>query len=269
MNKGQSSTVVGSDGSPSDLELMQYFDGELDEPRRGAVEAFLSADLGAGNKMAGLRITSAVVRNEAASLSAADDIADLVMARIAAEPRQISASMPASGGGLTPGAGKLAALAPAGNPALTPLRALRAFSRDGAASGPKPPHSAMLAPRAAPANDNSRRIFAALGTLAVAAAAALALWSRSGPSPTEPVKSAPVAAITAMSTSPGTSPAPASTEPEIDAAGLAADVDAEHGVEVAAVDFGAHMGSIFYVPSGAIEAKRVTTVVWLADDAGE
>ena len=35
------------------------------------------------------------------------------------------------------------------------------------------------------------------------------------------------------------------------------------------LDFGAHMGSIFYVPSGSIEAKRVTTVVWLADDAGE
>lgn len=233
MNKGQSSTVVGSDGPPSDLELMQYFDGELDEPRRGAVEAFLSADLHARNKMAGLRITSAIVQNESASFSAADDIADLVMARIAAEPRQISASAPVSDGGL-----------PVGRPAITPLRS-------------------------APANDNSRRIFAALGTLAVAAAAALALWSRSGPTPTEPVKSGPVAAMTAPSSSPGTSPAPASTEPEIDAAGLAADVDAEHGVEVAAVDFGAHMGSIFYVPSGSIEAKRVTTVVWLADDAGE
>jgi anti-sigma factor RsiW len=234
MNKGQSSTAVGRDGSPSDLELMQYFDGELDEPRRSVVEAFLSADLQARNKVHGMQTTSAIVRSEVASLSAADDIAERVMARIAAESSQVTSAVPvipAAGNGLS-----------------------GAVQLPGAGSA-----------RPSPANDNSRRIFAVLGALAVAAAAAFSLWNRSGPAPMEPVKSGPVAVMTV----PTPSPVATSTEPEIDAAGLSADVDAEHGVEVAAVDFGAHMGSIFYVPSGSIEAKRVTTVVWLADDAGE
>lgn len=231
MNKEQSRTPVDRDDPPSDLELMQYFDGELEEPRHGAVAAFVGADLRARNKLAGLRITSAIVQNEALSSSAADGIADLVMAQIAAEPRQVAAPV-SPGNGLSAGAVQL---------------------------------PAQLVTRSAPANDNARRIFALLGTLAVAAAAAFALWGRPGAAPTEPMNSGPIAATTA----PATAPASTSAEPEIDAAGLAADVDVEHGVEVAAVDFGAHMGSIFYVPSGSIEAKRVTTVVWLADDAGE
>ncbi len=230
MNKEPSPTPVGHDDLPSDLELMQYFDDELEEPRRSAVAAFLGADLRARNKLAGLRITSAIVQNEALSSSAADGIADLVMAQIAVESRQVSTL--SQGSGLTVGAVQL---------------------------------PVQLVARSAPANDNSRRIFALLGALAVAAAAAFALWGRSGATPPEPMKSGPIAAIAA----PVTTPASTSAESEIDAAGLAADVDAEHGVEVAAVDFGAHMGSIFYVPSGSIEAKRVTTVVWLADDAGE
>lgn len=231
MKKEQSSTAVGRDGPPSDLELMQYFDGELDEPRRSAVAAFLGADLQARNKLTGLRITSAIVQNEALSSAAADGIADLVMARIAAEPRELSA------------------------PAALDTR-----PSAGAAQLP-----VQLVTRSTPANDNSRRIFALLGTLAAAAAAVFALWGRPGAAPTEPVRPGPIAAIAA----PTTPPASTSVEPEIDAAGLTADIDVEHGVEVAAVDFGAHMGSIFYVPSGSIEAKRVTTVVWLADDAGE
>jgi hypothetical protein len=45
--------------------------------------------------------------------------------------------------------------------------------------------------------------------------------------------------------------------------------DVEHGVEVAAVDFGTRMGAVFYVPSGT-SASSTTTVVWLSDDsAGE
>jgi len=37
-------------------------------------------------------------------------------------------------------------------------------------------------------------------------------------------------------------------------------------VEVASVDFGAHSGSVFYVPSG--QAGLATAVVWVTD-AGE
>ncbi|MFO0586719.1 MAG: hypothetical protein U0441_04240 [Polyangiaceae bacterium] len=228
MNKEQSRAPAGQDGPPSDLELMAYFDGELEGPRRAVVEAHLGADLRARGKVAGMQITSSILREQAASLSAADGIADSVMARIAAE----------------------AARAP-----VSPMY--------GAAPvAPLPP---LRVPVAAPANDNSRRLFGVLGALAVAAAAAFAVWTRAGAPVTEPVRSGPVAAITA----PSTNPSPAANEPEIDAAALATDAETEHGVEVAAVNFGAHMGSIFYVPSGSVEAKRVTTVVWLADDAGE
>lgn len=226
MNKEQSRARMGHEAPPSDLELMQYFDGELEGPRRAAVEAFLSADLRAQGKVAGLQITSSILREQAASLSAADGIADSVMARIAQESAPI--------------------VAPMAPPAAVPV--------------PLPRLTA-----GAPANDNSRRIFGFFGALAVAAAAAFAVWARSGAPAMEPAQPRPVAVLTA----PSTNPSPATSEPEIDGAGLATDVDAEHGVEVAAVNFGAHMGSIFYVPSGSVEAKRVTTVVWLADDAGE
>ena len=209
---------------PTDLELMAYFDGELEEPRRSAVEAFLSADLGAQNKVAGLRITSGILQSRAEALSDADGIADLVMAKISAE-------------------------------AMAPAREANVL-----------PFPVMATPKtSAPANDNARRIFAALGVLAVAAAAAFALWGRSSAPALDPVRSAPVAAATP----PSTLPTPTAADPEIDAASVNAEADTEHGVEVAAVNFGAHMGSIFYVPSGSIEAKRTTTVVWLADDAGE
>lgn len=230
MNKGQpvprhAPMAAQPPGSPSDLELMQYFDGELEEPRRSAVAAFLSADLGAQNKVAGLTITSAILRDQAESLSAADGIADLVMAKISADP----------GANVHPSQAKVL------------------------------PFPALSTKPAAPANDNSRRIFAALGALAVAAAAAFALWGQASAPPAGPARSTPVAAVTA----PSTVPTAVNPEPDIDAASVNAEADTEHGVEVAAVDFGAHMGSIFYVPSGSIEAKRTTTVVWLADDAGE
>ena len=230
MNKGQpvprhAPMAAQPPGSPSDLELMQYFDGELEEPRRSAVAAFLSADLGAQNKVAGLTITSAILRDQAGSLSAADGIADLVMAKISADP----------GANVHPSQAKVL------------------------------PFPALSTKPAAPANDNSRRIFAALGALAVAAAAAFALWGQASAPPAGPARSTPVAAVTA----PSTVPTAVNPEPDIDAASVNAEADTEHGVEVAAVDFGAHMGSIFYVPSGSIEAKRTTTVVWLADDAGE
>jgi hypothetical protein len=45
------------------------------------------------------------------------------------------------------------------------------------------------------------------------------------------------------------------------------EADDEHGVEVAAVDFGARIGSIFYVPTGLAASNATTTVVWLNDEA--
>lgn len=236
MNKGQppaGNLAAAGQGerAPSDIELMQYFDGELEEPRNSVVAAFVRQDRKAQNKLAGLQITGAILQNEAFGHSAADGIADLVMAKISAETRSAVAEPPAQ-------------------------------------AQPSPIHLAARAPANAAANDNSRRLFAVFGALAVAAAAVLAIWSRSGDSAVAPSTSQPVAVFTA----PSTLSAPKTAQPEIDSASLAADAaesDAEHGVEVAAVNFGTHMGSIFYVPSGSIEAKRATTVVWLADDAGE
>lgn len=221
---------------PSDLELMMYFDGELEEPRNGEVAAFVGVDLTARSKVSGLRMASALVQEQAQSLSAADDIADLVMARVAA-------------------GGSAGAHAPAPAPVIQ-----------------LQPIAVPAAARPA-ANDNGRRILVGLSALVAAAAAVLAVWSRqpaSGPAsstPTSPVAalSTPRSPITAR-TAP---PAPPSSDVQIDAAGVSPEAESEHGVEVAAVNFGAHMGSIFYVPSGSIEANRTTTVVWLADDAGE
>src|SRR3954453_20488483 len=87
MNKGQLQPAHPSSSlaeAPSDLELMQYFDGELEEPRRSVVAAFAGADLRARNKLSGMRVTSAIVESHARSLTVADNIADLVMAKIGA-----------------------------------------------------------------------------------------------------------------------------------------------------------------------------------------
>ena len=227
---------------PSDLELMMYFDGELDEPRRSEVESYVGADLGARGKLSGLRITSALVQRQTASLTAADDIADLVMAKLAANG---TAAHP------VPPAPVIAPAAPIQAPQLLP--------------------QPLPAPARPAANDNGRRIFVGLTALVAAAAAALAIWSRQ---PAGPSAQAPGTVHSAPATPPSphaveAKPVPAAPEHEIDAAVVSPEAEGEHGVEVAAVNFGAHMGSIFYVPSGSIEAKRTTTVVWLADDAGE
>jgi hypothetical protein len=41
------------------------------------------------------------------------------------------------------------------------------------------------------------------------------------------------------------------------------------GVEVAAVDFGSRVGTIFYVETEAATSRHTTTVVWLTDSDGE
>lgn len=102
--------------------------------------------------------------------------------------------------------------------------------------------------RRRPANDNMRGLWM-VAAVAAAAAAGLLLWSR-GPAPTTGGVASGRAPSTAI-----TAPAPT---PEA--------ADDEHGVEVAAVDFGALTGSVFYVPSGTA-TSGTTTVVWLSDDS--
>ena len=236
------------DAQPTDLELMLYFDGELEEPRKSAVAAFIAADLGAQNKLAGLQITSGFLQAHAHDLAPEGDIAALVLAKIEAEtPAEKPAPTTAQGAKILqfPGTPAHRAAATSTNRAPAPLRQR-------------------------PANDYARRIVG-VAALAVAAAAALAIWGKTTTGSGAGPQTGPVAVTTPSSApSPQASPgSPSSTQPQVDVASVAPEGDVEHGVEVAAVNFGAHMGSIFYVPSGSIEANHTTTVVWLADDAGE
>ncbi|APR85206.1 Hypothetical protein A7982_10555 [Minicystis rosea] len=109
--------------------------------------------------------------------------------------------------------------------------------------------------RRRPANDNMRGLWMA-AAVAAAAAAGLLLWGRSATQGTGTVASshAPVPAITA----------PTASDDKHD--GPKVDADDDHGVEVAAVDFGAQTGTVFYVPSGT--SASMTTVVWLSDASG-
>jgi hypothetical protein len=86
------------------------------------------------------------------------------------------------------------------------------------------------------------------------------IWGRAGLQPEVASNPSP-AQTTAARPLIVTPPAPAK------AVDSAPDADDEHGVEVAAVDFGARMGSIFYVPTGSAASNATTTVVWLNDEA--
>lgn len=121
----------------------------------------------------------------------------------------------------------------------------------GGASDEKP----QPVPRRKAANDNARGIWA-VAAIAVAAAASLLLWGRG---PTESgVAIEPSAGVIAP-------------KPHVDTTSNKPDApkadESGHGVEVAAVDFGALTGALFYVPTGAA-ASETTTVVWLSDDSG-
>jgi hypothetical protein len=115
----------------------------------------------------------------------------------------------------------------------------------------KPAPSRRATRRERSANDNARAIFA-LAAVAVAAAAGLMIWGRMDAAP----QHAPIAIST---TSPQSPALPSSAAP-------ASEGDNEPGVEVAAVDFGARMGTIFYVPTKESTSNGTTTVVWLNDD---
>ena len=217
--------------TPSDLELMLYADGELEGERFTAVEAFLARDAGSRRKLSSLGLVAGLVREQAvASASPADRIADALMAQIALE---------AGTNGVV-------------HATSAPLREVVA---------PAPVKLTPVAPRAAkPANDNSRGIFA-LAAAAIAAAAALMIWGRSDVRPEVATNQSPGQTTEARPVVVAAPPAPAKVvEPAVEA-------DDEHGVEVAAVDFGARIGSIFYVPTGLAASNATTTVVWLNDEA--
>lgn len=163
---------------PTDLELMLYLDGELeDEARRVAVRAFLDRDRAATGKARGLLSVSALVAEGARRSTGGDGIADAVMAAIAKD------------------ASKPAAHAPSKQPK------------------PAPKLDKVPGAPVAPQNDNSKRIFA-LAAIALAAAAAFAFWGKGADDgPTAGLKPVPVDTTPAIITPPPSAP-PAPDTPQ-------------------------------------------------------
>jgi len=239
---------------PTDLELMMYFDGELEEPRSSEVRAFLApsemgSSSGAHGKLGGLSLIATLVRENAhASAAQADSIAGDVMKQIDAEqPRAL----------------KIGLAKPKPEPIGSRVKVPVLVSR------------ALRAPAAA-ANDNGRLIFG-LSALAAAAAAVLFLWGKNPPAeaPTAatgagraeavatdmPVEPTPATSIAAHSAD--SSGSPATDAPDEGALGEGP------SAEVASVDFGSRAGALYYVSgdnTGADGRSTTTTVVWLTDE---
>jgi len=229
MNGGAHEALVKR--PPTDLELMMFVDGELEGERLREVRQAILRDSVLKSKVAALELSSEVVRESAEEAGAKFDFADAIMAKITEVP---SAELDARDAAPEP-ARKVAEVAPIVRPGL----------------GKTTAHTG-------PSNDNARGIFA-LAAIAVAAAAGLMIWGRMDTDVPRP-ESAPVAMVATEA-----APVPAPT-PEEHAAAPSADEGDSVGVEVAAVDFGSRIGTIFYVPTEAATSNHTTTVVWLADD---
>jgi hypothetical protein len=220
---------------------MLYADGELEEGRCREVEAYVTRDARCRAKVAGLEIVGAVFRERAGETSAADGIADAVMARIQEEARSgASAGARATVNGAD-GSGEARAV---GSAELSSI------------AGGAVPKATSTPFEHKPANDNARRIFT-LAALAVAAAAAMMIWGRTEGEP-PPIASTVRPAATAVE-------APVQPEPTPTVLAEPAPA-AQPGVEVAAVDFGVRVGTIFYIPTGSAASSETTTVVWLSDE---
>jgi hypothetical protein len=227
-------------------DLMLFLDGELDNAQLAEVERQLESDADARCHVVAMHLTGSILRERAEQSTAADSIADLVMARID------KGDLPA---------GEVEA--PPALVAELPNGASRRSARPSDASEARPAREG--APRSLPhigippskrtANDNARTIWA-LTAVAVAAAAAFMIWGKADdapvamprPNPTESQLADPPPEVVRNP------PPEAPTTPDTDVVG---------GVEVATIDFGSSQGSVFYVPGSGGET---TTVVWLADD---
>lgn len=210
---------------PTDQELMLFADGELEGARRDEVAAHVAADPVAKRKLAALRLTSDLVRD--AALGASAKLADGIA-------DDVMARIAAEAGPLPKPAEKVVSLDGA--------RADRARRDEDPA-------------RAAKEQAGRSRTIFTLAAVAVAAAAAMAFWGRQPPETPVAMHDAPTAVAPPPSSA---APRPAETaKPSAPAE--------QGGAEVAAVDFGARTGSIFYVPSDV--ASQVTAVVWIDDDS--
>jgi hypothetical protein len=219
---------------PTDLELMMFADGELDELRKVEIATFVDGSAAAKNKLKAMGIVGDFVRKDAdrvATAFRADGVAAKVMAAIEAGP---IASETVNAALIEPIAGRK----------TTQLK-------------PKRPEAA---------NDNARTIYL-LAALSAAAAIALGIWGRSpGPAPLSPDRAALQAA--ADSDAPSqleVVPPPSAQETIAKVAAAQPDADESPGVKVARVNWGENKpGAVYYVPSDG--RGSTTTVVWLASE---
>jgi anti-sigma factor RsiW len=214
---------------PSDEELMQWLDAELGEPRRDEVTSWLEAEEELRSKLAAMGTVGDLLRDGVDGDERGDAIADAVMAKLVTEPDKTRDAEVVSLGS-------------------------RRFRHYG---------------HAEPANQNARTIFWMAG-VAAAVAFGLFFWSRMG------IQELSVASGTSersgdARSSAEVAPGDSSLEPKWISSGPAAaerEEDSGPAVEVAAVDFGSHSGSVFYVSAGHGELGATTAVVWVTEDVG-
>jgi hypothetical protein len=234
--------------APSDLELMRFFDGELDDDEREAeIEAWLEEDDAhdGRDKLADLGLVAGIVAEEAMARAADIDLVDAVMDGLD-EAEELEGAADAE-----------AEVVELPRPVARERAELPEVA--GAASGAAGSSRAAGSSHAA-ANDNARSIYG-LAAVAAAIAAGLFFWGRSDPT-------AELAHVPARPPIEETVVAPAATPAAPEAlADAVAEEDEDPTVEVAAVDFGSNSGSVFYVSGD--ENAAATAVVWITDDAGE
>lgn len=232
--------VASTEVAPTDLELMAYFDGELEAERALEVERYLEATESARQKLDGLSVLGSWVRVHDAVSRSAHEPAELAGASLrgSGEGEGFTDALMARIEGQALGEGELRA----------DQRAEQRPPRVGMPSAPSP------------ANDNGRLLWG-LVAAAAAAAAGLFLWGKGLAGLDESEVARAIGAPT-----PSASSAPAVAAPSSTAAVAERDDDST-GMEIAAVDFGAATGAIYYVPKGDnLVGAATTTVVWLADE---
>lgn len=223
----------------SDLDLMLYLDGELSAGRHDEVRRALTRDKVLRSKLSALEVTSTIIRERAVDAAANIDLADSVMAKILAGDAAVSLDQ-------------------------RDIAPVLEQSQDSSTQQTEPVRLEKLGARSQPSNDNARSIFA-LVALAVAAAASFMVWGRLAPNPST---TAPIAMVTTQEVAPAKPPAELPMQPAIAPEPETVE-EPEVGVEVAAVDFGSKVGTVFYVPTEAAASTHTTTVVWLTDTDGE
>ena len=229
----------------SDLDLMLYLDEELSTERHEQVRRAITRDEVLRSKLSALEVSSAIVREQALDAAANIDFADSIMAKIMATDAVVSLDERDAAPGEQ-------------QPRVTSANDTHDVRLE------KLPSRANASNASNASNDNARGIFA-LVALAVAAAAGFMIWGRLASNPSA-APTAPMAMVTTQEVAPATAPVELPSAP---AAEAEVAEEQEMGVEVAAVDFGSKVGTIFYVETEAATSKHTTTVVWLTDSDGE